>query len=154
MSSMNLNMGISMIELSIIEHFLVTCTWLHKPLWRLVGLSDGPSVGRSIAECENKPNWHNKTIWAMETISNDTTSARCRVQKVAKYKMRKEQSVAPPLAAYDAFPMNCAKASFGSSMKYNLPHRSNFWILISVLRYCSKTKTTTTTTKTTFFFIS
>ena len=39
--------------------------------------SVGPSVGWSVPDCINEPNWRNKAISAMETISNNTASTCC-----------------------------------------------------------------------------
>ena len=58
--------------------FLVACTQLYKPLCQSVG----PLVRLLVADCENEPNWHDKTIWAMETISDDAASAPCRVYTI------------------------------------------------------------------------
>ena len=66
--------------------FLDACTRLYKPLcWsvrRLVRRSVGWSVGPSIPYCKNEPNWRDKTIRAMETISNDMASAVCCVYSI------------------------------------------------------------------------
>ena len=54
--------------------FLAACTRLYKPLCR--------SVGQSVAGSKNELNLCDKTIWAMETISNDSASACYRVYSI------------------------------------------------------------------------
>ena len=60
--------------------------WLWTACTRLISDSVrrlfGRLVRRSLAECKNEPNWHNKTIWALKTISNDTASAWCCVYSI------------------------------------------------------------------------
>ena len=55
--------------------FLVACTRLYKPLCRSIGWLVHPSVAIHKTEL----NCHHKIIWAMETISNNSASAWCRV---------------------------------------------------------------------------
>jgi len=71
------------ISFTVKNRFLVACTRLYKPLCgRSVGRFVRWSVCRSVPYCENKANRRNKTIWAMETISNDSASAWCCVYSI------------------------------------------------------------------------
>ena len=74
---LSINIVIDHLMMIKVFRFLISCSRVYKPLSLLVRWSVSWSVGPSVIT-----RWHDKTIWVMETISNDTASVWCCVYSI------------------------------------------------------------------------